>query len=224
MVRRTYIARATDGFILVETMDDRDPALQQYKQVVKQLLKKLSRGPAKCSVDSGPFVFHYIIEDGVIYMTLCDKSYPKRLAFQFLDEIYKGFLEELKREYGTGSVNYRSQIETIERPYAFIKFDRFISTKKQDYKDPRSNKALAKLNEDLQEVQNIMRQNIDEILSRGENLDVIGSKATSLRAETKVFDTQAKYLNLQSLWEKYGPCTVVFFVVMLVLFLRLKYL
>ncbi len=56
--------------------------------------------------------FHsYLIEGGVCYLTLCDRSYPKKLAYQYL--------EELQREFE--KVN-RSQIETVARPYAFIKF------------------------------------------------------------------------------------------------------
>lgn len=45
------------------------------------------------------------------YLTLCDRSYPKKLAFQYL--------EDLKNEFE--KVN-GSQIETAARPYAFIKF------------------------------------------------------------------------------------------------------
>jgi vesicle transport protein SEC22 len=57
----------------------------------------------------------YIIETGVCYLTMCDKSYPKKLAFQYL--------EDLQREFDKQN---RSQIETVARPYAFIKFGKVI--------------------------------------------------------------------------------------------------
>lgn len=41
----------------------------------------------------------------------CLRSYPKKLAFQYL--------EELAREFGR---LYGSQVDTVQRPYAFIKF------------------------------------------------------------------------------------------------------
>jgi vesicle transport protein SEC22 len=41
-----------------------------------------------------------MIEDGICYLTLTDKSYPKRLAFLFLEDVAKEFVEELKREHG----------------------------------------------------------------------------------------------------------------------------
>jgi hypothetical protein len=42
----------------------------------------------------------YMIERGICYLTLTDKSYPKRLAFLFLEEINREFEADLKAEYG----------------------------------------------------------------------------------------------------------------------------
>ncbi len=63
------------------------------------------------SIESGPFTFYYVIEGDVCYLTLTDKAYPKKLAFQYLDELQS----EFSRLYGP-------QIEGAVRPYAFIKF------------------------------------------------------------------------------------------------------
>ena len=46
----------------------------------------LSRGGGggghRSSYETGPFCFHVLAEGGVCYLTLCDKSYPKKLAYQ----------------------------------------------------------------------------------------------------------------------------------------------
>lgn len=60
------------------------------------------------------YVLSYIIEGRVCYLTMCDRAYPKKLAFQYL--------EDLKNEFERVNV---AQIETAARPYAFIKFGRF---------------------------------------------------------------------------------------------------
>ena len=59
--------------------------------------------------------FSYIIEGRVCYLTMCDRAYPKKLAFQYL--------EDLKNEFER---SYANQIETAARPYAFIKFGTFL--------------------------------------------------------------------------------------------------
>lgn len=218
MAHVTFIARSVDGLILVETWDDANKVSTQLKSQAKQLLKKLQNMPPRCSVEgAGEFVFHYKMEDGVCYMALFDRGYPKNMAFAFLEEIHKLFQEELKREFGTGSVDYRSHIETIEKPYYFIKFDRQITKKKSEYRDPNSSKALSKLNENLTEVSNIMRQNLDEILHRGENLQEVGRKANTLKDESKKFANQTRMLSFQTMVQKYGVPVVLGLVILIII-------
>lgn len=222
MAHVTFIARSMDGLILVETWDDANKVSKTVKDQAKQLLRKLHNMPPRCSVEgAGDLVFHYSMLDGVCYMALFDRSYPKNLAFAFLEDIHKSFQEELKREFGTGSVDYRSHIETIEKPYYFIKFDRQITKKKAEYRDPNSSKALGKLSENLTEVSSIMRQNIDEILKRGENLDSVGRKATDLKDESKKFKGMTSRLSFQTMVQKYGVPIVICLVVILIIGFKL---
>merc|ERR1719230_2092953 len=169
---------------------------------------------------AGEFVFHYTMVEGVCYMALFDRGYPKNLAFAFLEDIHRLFQEELKREYGTSSVDYRSRIETIEKPYYFIKFDRQITKKKAEYRDPKSSKALSKLNDNLTEVSSIMRQNIDEILHRGENLEDVGKKAVSLKNYSQDFSSVTRMLSFQTMVQKYGVPAVIILVILLVVFFK----
>ncbi|ONM11703.1 25.3 kDa vesicle transport protein [Zea mays] len=73
-----------------------------------------------------------------------------------------------------GEVSWRvkgNQIETAARPYAFIKFDTFIHKTKKLYLDTRTQRNLAKLNDELYEVHQIMTLNVQEVLGVGEKLD-----------------------------------------------------
>jgi len=222
MAHVTFVARSMDGLILVETWDGSNKVSPSLKNQAKQLLGKMQNMPPKCSVDcAGNQVFHYSTESGVVYMALYDHSYPKNLAFAFLDDIHKLFQEELKREFGTGSVDYRSHIETIEKPYYFIKFDRQITKKKMEYRDPNSSKALQKLNDSLNDVQSIMRQNMNEILERGENLDSVSGKASKLREGSSDFSKMTRRLSFQTLVQKYGVPVVLGFVVFLIVCFKL---
>ena len=42
----------------------------------------------------------YMIDQGICYLTLTERSYPKRLAFLFLEEIARDFEADLRDEYG----------------------------------------------------------------------------------------------------------------------------
>lgn len=46
------------------------------------------------------------------YLVICDSNYPSVLAFAFLDEVQREFLQS----------NERSHVESVTRPYALIQF------------------------------------------------------------------------------------------------------
>lgn len=53
----------------------------------------------------------YLIADNVTYLVITDKSYPRKLAFSYLDEISKEF-----------QVSYGAKVDTVRKPYAFVGF------------------------------------------------------------------------------------------------------
>ncbi|KAK6587849.1 synaptobrevin family [Cryptosporidium xiaoi] len=220
----TFIARSSDGLILTETWDDLNSnrSLQSYKHQAKQILKSVGNdvGVERCSVDSGNYVFHYVIDGGIIYMTLSGKSYPKKLAFSFLEEIKRLFVEDLKREF-PGEGDSRILIESIDKPYYFIKFDRIIQRCKSEYRDPRSTKSLQKLNDSLIEVTNIMRRNVDDILLRGENLVDVEKKANDLKFASLEFSKAAKKLSFQALVQKYAPLFALVAILLIIIFWKI---
>ncbi|KAI3803319.1 hypothetical protein L1987_31469 [Smallanthus sonchifolius] len=210
------IARVTDGLPLAEGLDDgRDMQdAEFYKQQVKALFKNLSRGQneaSRMSVETGPYIFHYIIEGRVCYLTMCDRAYPKKLAFQYL--------EDLKNEFERG---YGNQIETAARPYAFIKFDTFIQRTKKLYQDTRTQRNIAKLNDELYEVHQVMTRNVQEVLGVGEKLDQVSQMSNRLSSESRIYADKARDLNRQALIRKWAPVAIVLGVVILLFWARNK--
>ena len=127
----------------------------------------------------------YLIADNVVYLTIADKSYPRKLAFSFLDELSKEF-----------AMSYGPKVEGVRKPYAFVGFgafpestsckgrtltafhsiDTFMSKTARLYQDTRTANAagssnLDQLNDDLQDVTRIMTKNMEELLWRGDSLD-----------------------------------------------------
>ncbi|KAG2688104.1 25.3 kDa vesicle transport protein-like [Juglans microcarpa x Juglans regia] len=215
MVKLTMIARVTDGLPLAEGLDaGRDPQDEFYKQQAKSIFKNFSKGqnePSRMSIETGPYIFHYIIEGRVCYLTMCDRSYPKKLAFQYL--------EELKNEFQR--VN-GDQIETAARPYAFIKFDAFIQKTKKLYLDSRTQRNISKLNDELYEVQQIMTRNVQEVLGVGEKLDQVSEMSSRLTSESRIYADKARDLNRQALIRKWAPVAIVIAIVLLLFWVKNK--
>lgn len=53
----------------------------------------------------------YLIAKSVIYLVIADRSYPRKLAFSYLDELS----QEFSRAYG-------SEVDNVRKPYAFVGF------------------------------------------------------------------------------------------------------
>ena len=157
---------------------------------------------------------YYKIHDGVCFVTCTEASYQKKMAFSFIDEIITGFQEELKKSFGASeAIDYRSKIETIERPYFFIKFERYIKKIRQSYLNPSLD--MLELNKELEDVKHIVKQNIESILERESTLVEMEGMATNLRDNSKMFEGKAKHLKW-SMWLRKNAIFIVIFVIVLV--------
>ncbi|CAH3024169.1 unnamed protein product [Porites evermanni] len=208
MVLMTMIGRVIDGLPLAASMQsdqDTSRSLQDYQAQAKLLFRKLSdNSPARSSIETGPMMFHYIIENGVCYLTLTEKTFSKRAAFSFLEELSS----EFQREFG-------SRVPTATRPYSFIEFDTYIQKARKNYQDSRTRRNLNRLNDELHDVQRIMVQNIDDVLQRGEQISVLDDKAGNLRFQSEKYKKDATYLNLRSAYAKYAAVGTIFVVLMI---------
>jgi len=213
MALLTMIARTVDGLPLAASMPSDEESsrnIQEYQNQAKMLFKKLTeRSPTKCSIETGDYVFHYSIDNGVCYLVLAEKSFPKRSAFGYLEDIQGEFFQQ-----------YGGQVPFAVRPYCYIEFDTYMQKAKRSFSDSRNsrNRNLNKLSDELQGVQRIMIQNIDDVLQRGENLSVLDDKAGQLRFQSEKYKKDAKYLNLRSVYAKYAAVGILLFI--LVIYIR----
>lgn len=52
------------------------------------------------SIASGKLVYYYMTRDSLCFLTLTEESYPKRLAFIYLEEVADVILQEFTQEFG----------------------------------------------------------------------------------------------------------------------------
>lgn len=227
----TLIARVSDGLMLAEAMDTDANAkaeLDEYRNQAKKIIKSLSskkigsggeestggKGEKeRVSVDlggsNGNYYICYITDNDVCYLSLCEKSYPKKLAIKFLEELQKEF-----------DIQYGHDVPSTKRPYAFIKFDTFIQKTKKVYSDTRSQKNLHRVAEDLSDVNKIMTKNISDILERGEKINSVAKKSDAILAYSERYEKAAKNLNMSLLWRQYGPPALILLFILFVFYWR----
>lgn len=221
----TFVARVSDGLPLVASFAPTQENFDEQKRQAKDILRGLSgRSVSKMSIETtSSTIFHYVIKDNICYLTLTERSYPKRLAFLYLEEVADAFMEHLLSTQGNngGSNNsWRQIIETTPRPYAFIRCEPIIQKKQRDFVDPTSSQNSDKLNKDLSDIHSIMRQNISQVLDRGEKLDQVSQISSELMSESKKFKWGAKKLSWQAQVAQYAPIVGIVGFVMFVLAMK----
>ncbi|RPA99981.1 snare-like protein [Choiromyces venosus 120613-1] len=212
MVKSTQIARL-DGVPLAATVDDdqAEAELSEVKQQCKLIFKRLNQNSEpRASIESGPFTLHYIIENHVCYLCICDKSYPRKLAFTYLQDIAAEFYSSYGNELMNPSL----------RPYAFVQFDTFMQRTKRTYQDTRATANLDKLNDDLKDVTRVMTKNIEDLLYRGDSLERMGDMSSRLRDESKKYRQAAVRINWELMLKQYGPIGAVGLVVLFFIWWR----
>lgn len=84
--------------------------------------------PNRMSIQSDNMVFYYMARDNLCFLTLCEESYPKRMAFLYLEEVADLILQELVREHGNGVrttnrwlVCRGSRLQTVRTKYLMLR-------------------------------------------------------------------------------------------------------
>eukprot|EP01087_Luapelamoeba_hula_P024715 TRINITY_DN9506_c0_g1_i1.p1 TRINITY_DN9506_c0_g1~~TRINITY_DN9506_c0_g1_i1.p1 ORF type:complete len:213 (-),score=54.94 TRINITY_DN9506_c0_g1_i1:647-1285(-) len=207
MPQLTWVQRLSDPLILTA---EENKDLVEFTELAKKILRGLrANSPSPYVVEAGDHYFMYVIDNDVCFLTLCDKSYPKKLAAAFLDEIKKEF-----------DIQYGPEVRKAERPYAFIKFDIFIQRTKKLYLDTKSERNLDKVTKELGEATKIMTKSISDVLDRGKKISNVQEKSNQLVMESKAFEKDAKWLSTKMFWRKWAPVIIVLFIVLFCFYLR----
>lgn len=132
--------------------------------------------------------YSYVIQDSICFLCICDKSYPRKLAFTYLADLATEF---------TTTYSSTQYLSPTLRPYAFVEFDTFIQRTKKTYQDSRATANLDKLNDELKDVTKVMTKNIEDLLYRGDSLERMGEMSGRLREDSKKYRKAAVRIN----WE-----------------------
>lgn len=136
-----------------------------------------------------------MLNESLIFLCVCDKSYPRKLAFTYLSD--------LSTEFSTTYQPHQYLSPTC-RPYAFVEFDTFIQRTKKTYQDSRAAQNLDKLNDELKDVTKVMTKNIEDLLYRGDSLERMGEMSGRLREDSRKYKKAAVRINWELLLKQVG--------------------
>ncbi|KAH7825636.1 Vesicle transport protein Sec22A [Monocercomonoides exilis] len=209
----TFISRLSDGLILAGSMmDDTSYDLEPQKNKAKQILKTLTfSSPKQLAIEEGRFIYYYSIDHNVVFLALCSSSFPRSIAFSYLEDISRDFLRL-----------HATEIEAAIRPFAFVSYDMEMEKKRRRYCEMKQQHKLDELNEELKDVRGVLTKSLEDVIGRGEKIDVVTQLSTNLVADSKSFRNRSIELSKGAGIRQYVPYAVVVLGVALGLFLRAK--
>jgi vesicle-associated membrane protein 7 len=149
---------------------------------------------------------------GLTFLVVAASSTGRRIPFGFLVEIKNRFLKQFPVEstdfaslpnYGAGSFN--TVLKKLMIDYGTTKAG------KED--------AINNVQNEIDNVREIMTQNIDRVLERGERIDLLVDKTDRLGGSAHEFRVRSKNLRRQMWWKNIKLMVLLFVVVIFLLYL-----
>lgn len=175
-----------------------------FFNITRVLLGRIQPHNSKMSLVCDKHVFHYIVEDGVTYMCMAEESSKRRIPFAFLGEIKDRFQAAYSRE-------------NIARAIAFgmnPDFSKVLSSQLTYFNSDPAADNFGRLRGQINEVKDIMVQNIEKVLERGEKIDLLVDKTEALQSSANKFKKSAKRVSDTMWWKN---CKMKILIVVLVL-------
>lgn len=129
------------------------------------------------------YVFHYVAEDGLVYLVMSDQEFSRGLAFQYLTDIKQRF----QQQYG----------ERAKTAIAFAfnaDFSHVLQSQMERTNTNATDPKIAAIKGQLAEVKDNMVSNIDKVLERGEKIELLVDKSEGLEQHALKFQRASKGL------------------------------
>eukprot|EP00047_Mylnosiga_fluctuans_P001547 m.220835 g.220835 ORF g.220835 m.220835 type:complete len:215 (-) comp10468_c0_seq1:4739-5383(-) len=197
-----YALVARGNKILAEFTDSSG----NFTTVTQSILDRIPDKDAKCTYVYDRYLFHYIREEGVVYLCMGDEAFGRRIPFSFLAQIQKDF------------ASYKAKAQTAI-PYALNRdFAPILQRQMAAFtKSGANGDSLAKARAEVDQVKGIMVQNIEKVLERGEHIDLLVDKTENLESEAKRFQRKATKLKTQMWWQNQKMCLIITGVVCIII-------
>ncbi|CDJ60551.1 hypothetical protein, conserved [Eimeria maxima] len=179
-----YALIARGNVVLCEHADSEG----NFPTVTRLLLCRLPTDKQRMSYIYDRFVFHYIVCDGLTFLTMADDSAGFALPFEFLEAVKQQFLPQYRDAAKTGiALSLQSSFEPT------------IKTMLESFNSHQTLDDFRQIRTQIDGIHSVMIDSIDKILQRGERIDLLVDQSEQLNQEAITFRRQARRLK-NALW------------------------
>ena len=162
-----------------------------FQTITRVLLGKIPENEdGKMSYVYDHHVFHYIVENRVIYLCMCDEINKRRVPFSFLDDVKQRF-DGIYGEQAHTAIAFAFNAE----------FSPVLMERMAHFNNPSSD-AFEQVTSKLHDVKEVMVKNVEMVLERGEKLELLVDKTDQLNQQAFRFERSSRHLKAAMFWRK----------------------
>ncbi|KAJ6241573.1 vesicle-associated membrane protein [Anaeramoeba flamelloides] len=179
-----------------------------FTTVANRILTKIDPNEeSKLTFVYESYAFHYISSDGLIYMTMADQNFKRRIAFAFLEDIKQRFLNSYG-ERGKTALSYGMNSD----------FSPLLKQRMIYYSTNKNADKLTKVQSEVDKVKDVMVQNIEKVIDRGEKLDILVDKAENFNEQAFQFKRSSKKLKWRMFYKNLKLMIILSIVLLLIIY------
>eukprot|EP01083_Nonionella_stella_P176707 618977_1 len=138
------------------------------------LAQKTDRGQRQTvDMDNIPFMVNvHVRTNGLAVTLVSDQEYPQRVAFGLINKTFEDFEKHTRGQWSQHRADIDLQVPSMAADL-------------QKYQNPKEADKIMKIQNELDDIKEIMHQNIDKVLARGEPLEKLMDKSSDLSKRTR---------------------------------------
>ncbi|KAL6750848.1 R-SNARE protein, VAMP71-family [Haematococcus lacustris] len=156
--------------------------------IAVRILEKLGPEDTRVSYSQERHMFHVLVQDGLTCMVMAEESSGRRIPFAFLDDIRARFY-----------ASYGNAREALAYEYS-TDFGPVLAERMAFFGNDPAADTITRVKGELLEVKNIMIENIEKVLERGEKLDLLVDKTDNLQETAFTFRREARRMRRTMWW------------------------
>jgi vesicle-associated membrane protein 7 len=175
----------------------RTSAHMQKTRVVLQELSKQPRPDRRATYTGDNLNYHISTFNGVIFLCCAERDLKQVVAFRMIEKIKAAYLAQ--KAGGSAAL---------------------LSSIKREVEDVNTGKGdkVAQLQRDIDAVKDVMQDNIDRVLERGQKIDSLLESTEYLNESATTFSSNATELRRKMWWKNVKLLLLILFIVAIVIF------
>ncbi|CAG9460138.1 unnamed protein product [Pedinophyceae sp. YPF-701] len=160
-----------------------------FSAIAVKCVERLPPGNPRFTYTADRHTFNYLTEQGLTYCVVADQEYGRQIPFAFLERAKSDFQTRYGDADGVPADRIRKE----------------FSPKLKEHMNwcmmnPEEIDKVAAVQKKVDEVRNVMVDNIEKVLERGERIEELVDKTDNLRYQADRFQKQSRQVRNQMCW------------------------